>query len=246
MLIFLYDSTFEGLLTAIYDGYYSKYKPDKIYSIEKYEPNLIDKVISIKTDMIKFKKVYDAIDSKISNTSLKKIYYVYLSEMKESANMIYYYVRMGFKLGEAVELHKHNDIVLNIDKISKKVSLEKHRFTGFIRFNEINGFLYAKIEPDFNILPIIGNHFKNRLTNEYFVIEDKKRNIALVYDKNNYHLTVLSKEQKEMIINSDNIGMYENLWKQYFKSTNIVERENSRLQKRMMPTRYWDNLTELK
>lgn len=245
MCIFLYDSTFEGLLTAIYEAYYSKNKPDKIYSIDNYELNLIDIVINIKTDLNKFKKVYEAIESKISIESLRKIYYVYLSEMKESSNMIYDYIRLGFKLGKEVELYKHLDIVLNIDKISKKVSLEKHRFTGFIRFKEVNGFLYGKIEPDFNILPIIGSHFKNRLTNEFFIIEDTKRNIALIYDKNNYYLTVLSNEQKETLNYSKDTGMYEQLWQQYFKSTNITERENSKLQKRMMPTRYWHNLTEI-
>ena len=44
---------------------------------------------------------------------------------------------MGFKLGKEVELHKNNDIVLNIDKISKKVAYEKHRFTGFVSLKKL-------------------------------------------------------------------------------------------------------------
>lgn len=246
MRIFIYDSTFEGLLSAIYDAYYSKDKPDRIYDIKNCEVNLIDELINIKTDTTKFEKVYNAIESKIGKQSLQKIYYVYLAEMKESANLIYSYIRMGFKLGKEVDLHKNNDIVINIDKISKKVSRERHRFTGFVRFKEINNILYSSITPDFNILPIIASHFKNRLTNQYFIIHDTKRDTALIYDKDEYYLGKLSQTQKEVLMSSCDIGIYEDLWKEYFKSTNIAERENPRLQKRQMPTRYWDNMLELK
>ena len=129
MRVFLHDLSFEGLLSAIYDAYYSKEKPDRIYCENFYKENLLDEVIHIKTDKTKFEKVYNAVNNKISKESLNKIYLVFLSEYEESSNLIYNYLRMGFKLGKEVELHKNNDIVLNIDKISKKVSYEKHRFT---------------------------------------------------------------------------------------------------------------------
>lgn len=245
MRVFLHEPTFEGLLSAVYDAYYSSTKPDFICSKIVYEQNLIDEVITIKSDPIKFEKVYNAIINKISNNALNKIYYVFLSETKESSNLIYNYLQMGFKLGKDVELHINNDIVLNMDKMSNKVSYEGHRLTGFIRFKEINNILYASINPDYNILPIIGEHFKERLSNENFIIHDIKRDIALIYNKKDYYLTNLSKTQKNILMNSDDKGEYENLWKQYFKSVNIEERENPRLQKRMMPTRYWNNIIEV-
>ena len=245
MNIFIFDATFEGLLTSVYEAYYNEVKPQAIYSSLIYEPNLIDNPINIETDLDKFQKVYNAIESKISKKSLQKIYYCYLSETKESSNLIFSYIRMGFKIGKDIELHKNNDTVLNIDKLAKRVSLERHRFTGFVRFKEINNILYSSIEPDFNIVGLLGNHFKNRLTNEYFIINDAKRNIALVYNKEDYYLTTLDSNMKALLENSYDTGEYSGLWRQYFKSTNIKERANSRLQKRSMPTRYWKNLTEL-
>lgn len=246
MRVFLHDLSFEGLLTAIYHAYYSNNKPDRIYCRNFYRENLLDEVVYIETDIAKFEKVFNAIKNKISKNSLNKIYLVFLSEYEESSNLIYAYVRMGFKLGQEVELHKNNDIVLNIDKISKKVSYEKHRFTGFVRFKEVNNVLYSAIEPDFNILPIIANHFKNRLANEYFIIHDIKRNVAIVYDTNDYYLTSLSELQKDKLLSAKDSGEYEALWKQYFKSTNIKERENPRLQSRMMPKRYRNHMMETK
>lgn len=245
MKVFLYESSFEGLLSAIYDAYYLPIKPDAIYSKLVYENNLIDEVITIKGDSVKFEKVYNAINNKISKKSLNKVYYVFLSETKESSNMIYNYLRMGFKMGKDVELYKHNDIVLNMDKISKKVYYESHRLMGFIRFKKVNNVLYASISPDFNILPLLGSHFKDRLMNEYFIIHDIKRDIALIYDKEDYYLTNLSETQKDILMNTPDEGEYENLWKEYFKSANIEERKNPRLQKRMMPQRYWNHMVEV-
>ena len=78
------------------------------------------------------------------------------------------------------------------------------------------------------------------------IIQDIKRNLAIVYDKNDYYLTSLSKSQKDKLLNAKDSGQYETLWKQYFKSTNIKERENLRLQSRMMPKRYRHNMVEVK
>ena len=91
----------------------------------------------------------------------------------------------------------------------------------------------------------MAGHFKNRLSNEYFIIHDIKRDIAIVYDKKDYYLSSLSNEQKNILMNTDDKGEYENLWKQYFQSVNIEERKNPRLQKRMMPSRYWENMVEV-
>ena len=245
MRVYLHEATFEGLLSSIYDAYYSNIKPDRIYSKLVYEQNLIDEVIIIKRDNLKFEKVYNAIKNKISKESLNKIYYVFLSEAKESSNLIYNYLRIGFKIGQEVELHKNNDIVLSIDKISKRVFYEKERFIGFVRFKDINNVLFAVINPDFNLLPILGNHFRNRLPNEYFIIYDEKRDAALIYDKEDYYLTKLSKTKKYILMNTTDKNDYENLWRQYFKSVNIEERKNLKLQKRMMPKRYWHNIIEV-
>ncbi|ETI99568.1 MAG: hypothetical protein Q611_LSC00264G0001, partial [Leuconostoc sp. DORA_2] len=37
---------------------------------------------------------------------------------------------------------------------------------------------------------------------------------------------------------------YSSLWKCYFKSTTIEERKNLRLQRQMMPKRYWKHIFE--
>lgn len=108
---------------------------------------------------------------------------VFLSNEKEKGVIIYKYLKTAFKLGPEV----HNFLNINeiriVDNISKQISYETHRFEGFIRFNYIDEkFLYSSIEPDNDILELLGDHFQNRFPKEYFIIHDILRDKALIYN----------------------------------------------------------------
>ena len=54
----LYDGTFEGLLTCIYDGFYYKTTISGIYNKKLNDiPLLLENIIDVNTDLIKFSKV---------------------------------------------------------------------------------------------------------------------------------------------------------------------------------------------
>jgi len=246
MIIYIYDGSFEGLLTSIYDAYYSKEKPEEIVKNEEYVPSLITNPVYISSDYTKASKVSNAIKEKISPTSLNYIYYAYLSDIKGNGTAIYNYVKLGFRLGKDVDLHLIENSVLKIHQLVKKVTFEYHRFLGFVRFKNVkNKFLYAPIEPDHNILSLITEHFIQRLSNEYFIIHDLKRDIATIYNKREWVIYKLSKEESANLHYSQEEVFYEDLWKDYFESIAINDRLNPKLQKRMMPQRYWKYLTEI-
>ena len=50
MLIFRYDKTFEGLLTAIFDAYSIKRFPDVLLAAEETSPLFYDEIITVVTD----------------------------------------------------------------------------------------------------------------------------------------------------------------------------------------------------
>ncbi|MBE6072074.1 MAG: DNA metabolism protein [Clostridium butyricum] len=244
-MILIYDSTFEGLLTCIYEGFYMRNTAiTNIYSnTTNFIPSLFDNIVNINTDMLKFKKVKSAIVNKIDSLCLKKIYIVYSSNYENKDYIIYKYLKTAFNIGPDVHLFLNLDEVRIIDVINKRVNLEIHRLRGFIRFNYIdNKFLYSSISPDNDILEFLGDYFKERFTNEYWIINDTSRNKAIIYDKCNYELVEFSSlDSQKLSLYKDN---YQNLWKAYFKSTAIEERRNLKLQLRMMPKRYWKNILE--
>lgn len=247
MKIYLYDDTFEGLLTSIYDAFYSNGSPPtSIYGKSQTNtPLLLGNIVEISTDINKFKKVKNAIINKINFLSLKKIYFAFLSNYEDKGIIIFNYLKIAFKLGPDVHDFLNIDVIRLVDNITKKVLNECHRFEGFIRFNQIEEkLLYSSIEPDNDILELIGDHFKNRFPREYFIIHDISRQKALIYNTNFYEIIDMDIETYEKLKSHND--EYTDLWKTYFKATTIQERKNLKLQCRMMPKRYWKHILETK
>lgn len=228
MKIYLYDDTFEGLLTSIYDAFYSNGSPPtSIYGKSQTNtPLLLGNIVEISTDINKFKKVKNAIINKINFLSLKKIYFAFLSNYEDKGIIIFNYLKIAFKLGPDVHDFLNIDVIRLVDNITKKVLNECHRFEGFIRFNQIEEkLLYSSIEPDNDILELIGDHFKNRFPREYFIIHDISRQKALIYNTNFYEIIDMDMETYEKLkFHNDE---YTDLWKTYFKATTIEERKKS-------------------
>ena len=160
---------------------------------------------------INLKKLETAIINKIDFLALKKIYMVYLSNHEDKAMVIFKYLKIAFKLGHDVHSFLNIDVIRLVDNINRRVSMECHRFEGFIRFNYIDEkFLYSSIEPDNDILELLGDHFKNRFSREYFIIHDISREKALIYNGISYEIIVMDKDTyeklKSMMMNMQTFG----------------------------------------
>jgi len=240
---YIYDGSFDGFLSVIYDCYYSKI-PESIEREYSYDSNILYQDVVVGTDMIKSGKVYKAISEKISEDTLVYVYQAFLSEEPGIELKIFNYMQLGFKLGSKVNDFLTEENVNEVQKFSRKVGFEAHRFLGLVRFQEFNGILYASIKPTYNIVELLGNHFSARLRNEKWIIHDVKRKIGIVYENNEWILRDLKFEKLE----SHEAGelFYQNLWKAFHRSVSIEERTNEKLQMQHMPKKYWDNLIEMK
>ena len=82
------------------------------------------------------------------------------------------------------------------------------------------------------------------------MIFDLKRNYGIYYDLNQVSTLEIVKEnirnQPALLeVEWDSTEMeYQKLWKNYFKSTNIKSRKNTKLHMQHVPKRYWRYLTE--
>ncbi|RZK18389.1 MAG: DUF4130 domain-containing protein, partial [Pedobacter sp.] len=122
---------------------------------------------------------------------------------------------------------------------------------AFIRFQKTgDGMFYASIDPDFNVLPLISNHFKNRYADQEWIIYDLKRKYGLHYNlKTVEEITIdftstVNQKTPASIFMDEKEELYSLLWKDYFKSANIVARKNTKLHVKHVPKRYWKYLTE--
>ena len=103
MIDYIYDGTFDGMLTCIYHHYYTE-KAAGIFTEERYQPSFLQGSFTVTTEPAKADRVYRAIRSKISEYDLKGVYRAWLSCDPEKEMKILRYVCLGFREGPAPDL----------------------------------------------------------------------------------------------------------------------------------------------
>jgi len=251
MTIYLFDGTLEGLLTSVFEFYERKPGAIQLVAQQHFEPVLIDEVLQIDSDETKAKRVWDGLRKKIGNDWLLRFYKAFLSEDAATFQQLFNFACYIFDHPKGAEQNFGHPAVIAVTQMERSVSRERHRMKAFIRFQETaDGIFYAPVEPDFNVLPLISQFFKNRYADQRWIIYDLKRKYGLYYDLEKVEEIVLE-QTPEMKSNSlsedllhDKEQLYGLLWNDYFKSTNIPARKNMKLHIRHVPKRYWKYLSE--
>jgi probable DNA metabolism protein len=243
MLVYVYDGSFQGLLSAIYDAYYSRKHPDRMEPSLNLQSNLMDSYEYMTCDIEKANKVYCSIHDKISEEALGHVYNCFLSECENVGTLIYKYLAFGWKVGGGVDQYLADDRVFKVHEISQRVEYERHKMLGFVRFKLLEGNIYySPVRPDNNIIELLAPHFAERLADQNWIIHDVRRNIAVLYNRRNWLISDFTVEKLPKVTN-DEIG-YQKLWKEFFNTIAIAGRFNPKLQRQFMPRRYWSYLTE--
>ncbi len=238
--VYVYDDDFNSLIILIITLLRNKIKPDNIKS-NSYNTNLLEETINLEID--KNENIYKTIHH---FEILKICYCVYLSEVSNKELIIFYFLLNYLKYKEKVIYLRKLKCVTETLKISNQVKHEAHRFKGFVRFKELdNKVLYAEIEPDNNILPLIKEHFIKRLSNELWIIKDVKRKLLCTYDRKKAYLVSEDEFKLLNIKLSDFEKETEILWQEFYKTTGIKERKNDKCRMNFMPKKYWKNILEM-
>lgn len=240
---FLYDGTFEGLLTVIFECYVSKTLPQNIFNTNIYYHNFLDKTIYIKTDLEKSSRIFKEIEKNICHEALYNCFNAFLCDEKDKEINILKYICNGFDIGPKINNMLAVSYVYKVINMKKKSSSECHRLKGLTRFIELNNNLYyCKINPDNNIIEPLAHHFINRFPSQNFIMHDENRDTCLLYNGHTYeiinckcfNLPNLSNDEKK----------YQQLWQLFFNTISIDERANYKCQRQFMPKKYWKNLIE--
>lgn len=251
MIYFVYDNTYEGLLTCVFEAYNRKQFPERIVTENTTIPFFTETFIVV-TDDEKSKQVLRALKAKLSKSALEMLFVCFLSELEGIENRIFNYIRKALAAEKSIELNFADADVLELSKIYKKVKREEEKMRQFVRFQKTSdGVFFACIEPLYNVLPLSSPFFEDRFAAQSWIIYDVKRKYALYYDLNkteevyfdNFQLDVKTGKLSENQLDVYEID-FQKLWKQYFKSVSIKERRNLKLQRQHMPKRFWKYLTE--
>lgn len=249
--IFLYDGSFEGLLTIVFDCYLSKEIPFKIVPEKEYMPNLFENTISISTDYEKSSRIFSGISKSISDETLYHAYHAFLSanaqhicDNKELE--ILKYLLHGFCVGPKVNTMLSIPYVLHVMKLRKNVMMELDRLEGFTRLQEIvENLFYASIHPENNLIEKLGKFLLKRFPTQNLILHDKNRGISFLYNTKEYTIVDMPDANFNLMI-TEKEKDFQSLWKVFFQTIAIKERTNPRCQMQHMPKKYWQDLIEMK
>lgn len=240
-IAYLYDGSFEGLLTCVHESYYKKELPLLIFNHDEVQETLFP-VKEITTDIELAAKVKDSVKSKISGEALRLVRLCYYSNTEAREVLILNFLRLGYKVGSKVTSMLAHDTVRPVIKTAQAVSRESYFFLEFLRFSDYDGALVAIIEPKNFVLPMMYSHFCDRFPSEQFLIYDKTNNYAFAYHNGEKNLFLLDKLELPEV--GEKELMYRTLWKQFYKTIAIEGRINLKLRMSNMPKRYWTHMTE--
>lgn len=248
---YIFDGSYYGYLCCVFEAFERKEFDAIPTTSQQLEINIFSQKRQIHTDELKALRILTAMNKIIGPQNGKIFYHNFLSDsLSEWINGFRLMVEL-FRSGKINKQNYGRPDLLRIHQTVKKVSRERHRMKAFIRFvKSDNGLYTAIVEPDFNVIPLVVDFFKNRFTDQQWLIYDIRRKYGFYYDCR--HIEEVSSYGEDEVQNPYSLEIdldpkekeFQHLWKTYFKSTTIESRQNLKLHLRHVPKRYWKYLTE--
>ncbi len=247
----VYDGSFDGLMTAFFYAYAHKVNNPVFETLKNYQPSLFADDLKLETNLDKADRIIQALKQK-TGKQFHHFFYAFHNDRDQIEMNLFEYIQIIFSVKYKKSTDYSHPAVLKIAQLARSVSREKHRMEAFVRFQLTKDDIYfASITPDFDVIPLIQAHFKERFGDQQWIIYDLKRNYGIYYNLQNVQSIALTfvggKEsilQTSTAIFADEEIAFQQLWANYFKSTNIPSRKNMKLHLQHVPKRYWKYLSE--
>ena len=266
MIVYIFDQTFDGMLSAVFDAYFRHQSPDMLLGKGEQLPLFCEETHEVVSDEKKAQRVWAGLEKRLSKEALHIIMVSWMSEEKELNTPLFHYIYKVFQQPASksnIERNFSDPDVLHVTNTARRVLHEQLRMKQFIRFQKAkDGTYLAVVSPDNDVLPLITDHFQDRFNDQPWLIYDAKRHYGYYYeaspnpskrrgdviritfeDESAVPFNLENGKLNEEVISSDD-RLLQDLWRTYFKAICIKERMNPKKQLSDMPRRYWKYMTE--
>jgi len=240
MYVFSCAPSWEAMLTCIYTAWASKLGQQNIRlevePIEQY--TLFDKYEHVEPDIEKAERVMEAVNLKISTYVYRELAYCSMSWEPDTLDNIYRVMLLGFAYGPHVLDMVQYEAVTRNREIRTRVGRESCRLKESVRFHQVRNTLYvAHLEPKSRILVSLAPYFQDRMPSEYWMIVDDAHFEAVIHPKNeDFYVKKLTGEEMNLLLETEKHNdEYTDMWKIFFDTIAIKERENYRCQRNHFP-----------
>jgi probable DNA metabolism protein len=255
MLVYTFDRTLDGLLTAVFDSFALHQQPELLVGEGGVLPMFTEEVHQVVTANDKAQRVWTGLEKLLSKDAVRVIAVSYLSEDAALDTPLFHYICKVFQEKRDISTNFADQDVLFVRNTCRRVMHEQLRMKQFMRFQKAkDGTYLGVVSPDHNVLPLIIDHFQDRFGDQPWLIYDAKRRYGYYHDtKTVVRITFenadslpfdLESGKLSEALLSENDKLFQELWRTYFKAICIKERINPKKQLSDMPRRYWRYMTE--
>lgn len=251
-MLLLYDNTFEGFLSVVFECYSRKTEPVDICPETHHQEAMFIRKENIVTDSMHADRVWKGLQKKLTPETSQLPYSAFLSGEKGIEMALYRFIRMAFSSPIPITGNYGDPDVLMVRKAARRVMKEAMRMLQFIRFQRTRDDIYfAPISPAYDVMPLILKQFKNRFADQLWLIYDLRRDYGFFYDRQNTQEVVMAEKSFNAVngaipsgLLQEDEAIYGQMWNDYCQNITIRERLNLKLQRQHMPKRYWKFLPE--
>ena len=248
--VYVCRDTITGLYSALHDAWKENRDSEAEIEIERaVQRQLFCEYKTVAEDSKKAMRLERMIKRYLGYNACWDIYRALLSGENRKGTAVFRTMQEARKIRDSRKIMEHlgNPDVAQVFAMSRQVSNEAHMYEEVIRFRELeNGVLFSEIAPRSQVLTCIGDHFADRFPLENWMIYDKTHEVFLVHKKQEQWILVWggNPDREQVCRISDEEKKYAGLWKGFFHSVSIRERENPECQRNHLPLRFRPYMTE--
>ncbi|MCI9129436.1 MAG: DNA metabolism protein [Eggerthellaceae bacterium] len=250
---YVYDGSAEGLLTAIFTAYADRERPDAVVREADFQPTLLQVPKRIKTSADLADRVSSGLRKRLGAYTQRGVLRASLSGRKDAGTAVYRFVRFALDEPHPVKRRPIDDIsnpeVRPLHDILRAISNECEKIRQFSRFEHLcddtGEVWFARVNPRDSVVPLVMGHFVERFNVQPFILYDEVHDLAGIWD--GHQRMFVSTADMEMTLpekTASEVVMQE-AWRTFYKTLSIDARYNPELRRKMMPKRFWKNLTEM-
>jgi len=238
-VLYQYDGSLDGFLCCVYESYAHKEDPVGFCCDE--DPLCLYEIRTVVTREDRSQRVQRGIRER-SAKALAVVRRGFLTCMEEKELALYRFIRKLLAEGPGFLRDMSDPICYPLYRAIRHLNGELEKLRGFVRFSDYSGVLGAEIEPKNRVLPLLRGHFCERYGHEAFFIYDRTHRELLFYAGGRSRITTVDQFQP-VLPESDEL-QFRMLWKCFYESVAIRERNNPRCQNTFLPKRYRGTMTE--
>lgn len=181
----VYDDTFDGFLTAVFLCYSEHENSSNVEILpeSRFQPDIFSTEETIVADRAKVERIRRGILRHLRPEQAFDIYATFLGESTEREELMLDYIRKVFATDGAIAEDYLDATARRVRVWGRRLQREKHRYEAFVRFGTTSGGEdFALVEPEYDLLPLLAGHFRDRFEETPWVIYDVRRSYGIHFD----------------------------------------------------------------